>query len=344
MLVEEGEDRVEIDVPGEAGRFVVMLIRFLSRFAVLLPVVGRFEPGDEQAVQLVEREGLTGADFGFQLRLRGPEESLDQTAGRRVTDRPMEELDVQLGARESECLGVIDFSVVDVEFATGAVVSPGTEKRIDQDIEVLADVVPGPDDVAAVAVDPSGKMCLDNVPLMDDQRAVFKVTLPEGIGPIAGPAAADRLLRDAQLPSCGSFPPQMPIERTARDPAAELLLQDAIDDLVRSVGLLFLQFDGSRQQLCMCFAWLPSIGTWPAKQTGHLFVAEPFPLPSEGSHRDVATSSVGQQSLLGAELPEIGLPFSLGNLSQDEGAQAASTRRRPSLRRYDPWLLTPHVG
>jgi hypothetical protein len=73
-------------------------------------------------------------------------ELFDESAGGRIAWRPVQQLDVQLGASQNESFGVIDFGVVHVKFAAGAVVPPGAEQRIDQDVQVLPDVVAGGDE------------------------------------------------------------------------------------------------------------------------------------------------------------------------------------------------------
>ena len=129
----------------------------------------------------------------------------------------MQELDVELRAGQLQGLGVVDLGVVHVQFAAGAVISPGPQQRIHQDVQVLADVVPRLDDVAAVAVDPGGKMRLDGLALVHHQRAVLEVADPQRPGLVPGPAAADFFLRDAQLPPRGPLLPQMPVEGGTRD-------------------------------------------------------------------------------------------------------------------------------
>jgi len=62
--------------------------------------------------------------------------------------------------------------------AAGALVSPGAEQGIDQDVQVLADVIPGLDDVPAMAIDPGRQVRLDRLPLLDDQGAMLEVAQP----------------------------------------------------------------------------------------------------------------------------------------------------------------------
>ncbi len=150
---------------------VVTLVRRLLGLAVNGRVILLRQPGCRAPVDVSQREQSGGANLGFQLALQGLEEPLDQAARRRVARRPMQQLDVQLRAGQLQRVGVIDLGVVDIEFAAGAMMRPGAEQRVDQDVEVLAEVVSGFHDIAAVAVDPGGETRLArHVP--DAARAV----------------------------------------------------------------------------------------------------------------------------------------------------------------------------
>jgi len=244
-LVKELQDGVEVDVAYDAAIGVVSLVRCLRRFAVHAQVIRRAEPSLEQAVEIIESEWGSGTDFRFELALRSLEESFDESAGGRIAWRPVQQLDVQLGASQNESFGVVDFGVVHIKFAAGAVVPPGAEQRIDQDVQVLPDVVAGADDVAAVAIDPGREMGLDGPAVLDDRRTMLEISHPERVALLSGPSAADDFAGDSELASCGSLASQMAIERGARHLAAELAEQDAIDDLVAAVGLLLCEFDGA---------------------------------------------------------------------------------------------------
>ncbi len=142
---------------------------------------------------------------------------------------------------------MVDFGIVDVQFAAGALVSPGAEQGIDQDVQVLADVIPGLDDVPAMAIDPGGQVRLDRLPPLHHQGAVLEVAQPQDARLVPSPAATDLLRGSAQPPPRGPFAPQMLVEGAPRNDAAELPLQYPIDDPVRAVKLLFLQCDGEGQ-------------------------------------------------------------------------------------------------
>ena len=65
--------------------------------------------------------------------------------------------------------------------------APRSQQRIDEDVESLADVVACLDDVAAMAVDPGGKVRLDGVALSNDDRTMFEVTDPQRVARVSRP-------------------------------------------------------------------------------------------------------------------------------------------------------------
>ena len=178
MAVKEAQHRVEIDRPHEAGTGMVTVVRRLVGLAVRLRVIGCLEPGRQGSVEVVEREQIGGENLRFELPLDRAEEAFDQSAGRWVARRPVQELDVQFRAGQRQGLGMVDLGVVDVQLAAGTVLAPRAEQRIDQDVEVLADVIACSDDVAAVAVDPSREMGLDHLAVVNDTRPVLEIADP----------------------------------------------------------------------------------------------------------------------------------------------------------------------
>ncbi|MDZ7618495.1 MAG: hypothetical protein U1E05_15940 [Patescibacteria group bacterium] len=74
---------LEIDVPGESVSLVIAFRGRLPRFAVRHPMVALVQPGRQGAVEPIEREDVAGVDLAFELALRGAEETLDESAGRR---------------------------------------------------------------------------------------------------------------------------------------------------------------------------------------------------------------------------------------------------------------------
>jgi len=149
------------------------------------------------------------------------------------------------------------------------VASPSAEQGIDQDVQVLADIVTGFNDVAAMAVDPRGKVRFDRLPPLDHQGAVLEVAHPQGPRLVPTPTATDLLLGSSQLPPRSAFAPQVLVEGAPRNAAAELPLQDPIDDLVRALGLLLLQLDGTSQQVGVLLPGLSPIGSPPTVQPRH---------------------------------------------------------------------------
>jgi len=142
---------------------------------------------------------------------------------------------------------VVDLGVVDIQFSTGAVVAPGPQQRIGQDVEVLADVVTGLHDVTAVAVNPGRKVRLDSLSLLHHQRSVLEVADPQCAGLLSRPTATDLLRGNTQLAARRSGASQMVIERAPRERASELAFENLIDDFVGAEGLLFFQLHGAGQ-------------------------------------------------------------------------------------------------
>jgi hypothetical protein len=76
---------------------------------------------------------------------------------------------------------------------------------------------------------------------------VFEVAEPQRARLVASPTATDLLQRNTQLAPCGSFASQVVIEGAPGNGATELPLEDPIDNLVRTLGLLLLQLYGASQ-------------------------------------------------------------------------------------------------
>ena len=91
-------------------------------------------------------------------------------------------------------------------------------------------------------------MRLDRLPLMHDDRSMFKVADPQGVTLIARPAAANLLLHKTEPATRGPFPAEVPIERGTGHLSPQFMLQDLIDHLVAATGLFELEFDGPGQQ------------------------------------------------------------------------------------------------
>jgi hypothetical protein len=70
--------------------------------------------------------------------------------------------------------------------------APSSQQRIDEDVEVLAEVVATFDYIAAVTIDPDGEVRLDDSVLVEDERPLGEVADPKRIAVIARPAATDR--------------------------------------------------------------------------------------------------------------------------------------------------------
>ena len=58
--------------------------------------------------------------------LDGLDHALDEAAGSRVTGRPVQQVNIQLRAGQSEGSGVIDLGVIDIDFSRRSLTSPRT--------------------------------------------------------------------------------------------------------------------------------------------------------------------------------------------------------------------------
>ena len=88
------------------------------------------------SIELLERDGVAGANLALELVLRGLDDPFHQTARLRLPRRAVQQFDVQMGAGQSQTARMVDFRVVDVQLPTGAVNSPGAEQVNDVPIQI----------------------------------------------------------------------------------------------------------------------------------------------------------------------------------------------------------------
>ena len=87
-------------------------------------VIVGFEPRLERTVQFMEGKRRRGFHFRFELTLQRLKEPLDQATWLRFARRPMQEPNVELSAGKLQAARVVDLGVVEVKFATCAVLRP----------------------------------------------------------------------------------------------------------------------------------------------------------------------------------------------------------------------------
>ena len=261
-----------------------------------------------------------------------------------IPDGTVEEQDVEGVAGALERAGVVDLGVVDVELARGAVGGPAPEKAVDEDVEVLAVVVAGLDDVAAVAVDEGAEVRGDDVVLEEDVGAILEIADPEGVRVVPGPAAAHRLLRDAELEARGPRFLEVPEQgRVGQDDSA-LGPEELVDGLLGATGLVALQLDGPLDDFqgmgprrSPIGAGLPGEGL-----ESSLTVEDQF--PPEGGEGGLLADPVGKEALLLGDLLQESRGLFLGDLSEDHGLEERAPEKGPvfvfllheSLRGLDP--------
>lgn len=87
-----------VDVSPKASLLAEEFARGAVRGTVDGVVVAGVQPSLEVVVELIERDGVAGSDLAFELILRGLDDAFDDAAGRRISGRTMEQVNVQLGA------------------------------------------------------------------------------------------------------------------------------------------------------------------------------------------------------------------------------------------------------
>jgi len=94
---------------------------------------------------------------------------------------------------------VVDLGVVHVQRHRRPVCGPSPQERVDQDVEVLAVVVAGLEDEAAVAVDPHAQVRRDHLALLQHIGSFLEVAQPQRVGPVAASPPPHRLAADPEL-------------------------------------------------------------------------------------------------------------------------------------------------
>ncbi len=113
----------------------------------------------------------------------------------------------------------------------------------------------------------------------------------------------------------------MAIERGARQAAAELLPQDAVDHHVAASRLFFLQLDCAVQQGLLPGTWAAAVAALSWESSLDSFVTQPLPPPPQRAHGDPLVLAIGQQMLFLGQTTEVRLALRLGNFSQQQRAQ-----------------------
>ena len=146
--------------------------------------------------------------------------SLEDTAGagkrasiKAIDVIAMQQADIQFGAGQLQRIGMINLGVVDIQFRGRAVMSPSSQQRIDEHVEILAEIVPRFHEIATMAIDPSRQSRLDRVPFVEHHRTVFEISQPKRVTMVARPAATNLLRDDPQLDACRALPPKMVVQR-----------------------------------------------------------------------------------------------------------------------------------
>ena len=138
---EELQYSLQVNMPCEGLSLLIPQPRRLLCFRMNAFVVAHFQPGGKCLIELFQRQHVPGTHLALELRLGRFDETLYQTAARRITRFAMQQLDVQGQAGCLERVGVIDLGIVHIEFSGRPMIAPSTQQRIDQHVQVVAIVI-----------------------------------------------------------------------------------------------------------------------------------------------------------------------------------------------------------
>ncbi|MBI2478357.1 MAG: hypothetical protein HYV60_06865 [Planctomycetia bacterium] len=133
---------------------------------------------------------------------------------------------------------------------------------------------------------------------VDHVRPILEITDPQGIGLIAGPAATDLLLGNAQLQPCRSHFFQMPVERGFGKRGFEFLLQKLVDRFLGASRLILLQLDRFVDDLLLDATWLAAVAAPLPEQRFEASFAIQLPLPPKGRPTGRLALPIGKQLFL----------------------------------------------
>ncbi len=194
--------KIDLADYGEAGG--VTVLGRLGGLRVDRLMVVHFEPRGKRAGELLQFEDAALAHFRLESFLNVLEEAFDQSTGWRVMRRPVKQVDVQPATGCLKRVGVVDLGVIQVELFACSVYGPGAQQRIDEDVQILAQVIAGLDHVAAVAIDKGRQVRGRGLSVHEDIRAFLKIAHPQIVRMLPRPALAHWLCGDAQLEPGGA--------------------------------------------------------------------------------------------------------------------------------------------
>jgi len=199
LTQERGEHLVHFHVSNDGEPGIVAILWWLAGLGVGGLVVVDADPGAEGAIEVLQAHGVLGAHLGFKPVLDGPEQTFDESARGRISRRPVAKPDMEPVAGGFETVGMVDFGVVEVELQGRSVLGQSAQQRVDENVEALAQVVAGLDDIPAVTVDESGKIGGKDFPAHKDIGAFLEVPDPEVMGVVPGPTFSHLLFDEAEF-------------------------------------------------------------------------------------------------------------------------------------------------
>ena len=238
---------------------------------------------------------------------------------------------------------MVDLGVIEVELGCSSMLGQSAQERIDEDIEALAQVVAGLDDIAAVTVDESREIGGKDLPADQDIGAFFEVPDPEVMGIVPGPAFSHLLFDDTELEACGARTFKMAIQGGAGEHHAVAVSQEPVDRGVGALGLLLFELDGGCNDFLGCDsrpAPVSAVLSGKGIESSHAIALE---LSPKGGKGGFAGPSAGKDRLFARELFEKILNLFRLHLVEEDGVEEIAPEKCPFfvflLHMLPPWLM-----
>ena len=178
-----------------------------------------------------------------------------------------------------------------------AVNGKSSDKRVDEDIQTLSEIVSRLDDVSTVAVNKRRLIGGHNVTLFQHIGPFFEIADPKIVGMFPAPTFANFTADNAQLHTGGTGLFEMTVKGGARHGYPVHLFQETIDGCGRATGLFFFQFNGLVYHLNRDVSRRPLIPTLFPRQGIKAAIEVSLQLAAQRLNRGLADSSVRELNL-----------------------------------------------
>ena len=138
---------------------------------------------------------------------------------------------------------MVDLGVVKVELERGAMGGERSEPRVDEDVEILAEIVSSVDQVPAVTVDEGGEIGREDFLADLHIGAFLEVAEPEVVGMLPAPSLANRLGGDTEFKAGGAGLAEVSVEGRAGEDPAMAISKNAIEGVDGASGLFLLRLN-----------------------------------------------------------------------------------------------------